>query len=107
MGSLYGVWTTVAFLVIIGFMVTAVVLSRKLDGQHHRTSDHLWDELREAHGLTRRQARCLRKAAEKAHLDPESLIFVEPHILQQALRDTAADSPRRRDLEQLSLRLYS
>ncbi|MBN2583315.1 MAG: hypothetical protein JXL80_09610 [Planctomycetes bacterium] len=107
MPSAYDFWTTMAFVAIICFAVVAVVLSRKLDGQHHRTSDHLWHELQQAHGLTRKQARRLKKAAEKAAVDPESLIFVEPHILQQALRDAADDSPRRRELEQLTSRLYS
>jgi hypothetical protein len=103
---LYDIWTTLVFVAIIVMAVFAVVISRRLDRQHDRSSDSLWDELAEAHGLTRRQVRRLRDAAEKASLDPAALIFVEPHILKQAVQESAENSARRDELEELTSRLH-
>ena len=103
---LYGIWTTLVFVAIIAAAVCAVVISRRFDHQQDRSSDSLWDELAEAHGLTRRQLRRLREAAEKASLAPSALIFVEPHILKQAVGDSAERSTRHRELEELTSRLH-
>ncbi|NIA22341.1 MAG: hypothetical protein GWP05_10350 [Anaerolineaceae bacterium] len=103
---LYDIWTALVFVAIIAAAVCAVVISRRFDHQHDRSGDSLWDELGEAHGLTRRQLRRLREAAEKASLDPAALIFVEPHILKQAVRESAERSARRGELEELTSRLH-
>ena len=103
---LYDIWTTLVFVAIIVMAVFAVAISRRLNRQHDRSKDSLWDELAQAHELTRRQVRQLRAAAEKASLDPAALIFVEPHILRQAVQESAENSARRSELEELTSRLH-
>jgi len=96
--------TIVTFLGIAALAVAAVVASRRHQGQHHRSPDALWAELRRAHGLSRREARLLRRAAERAQLDPAALIFMEPHVLMRLADDRSAD---RADLRELMSKLYS
>jgi uncharacterized membrane protein (DUF2068 family) len=101
---LSNIWTLVVFAGVIAVAAAGIVASRRHEGQHRRSSDALWDELRRAHDLSRRQVRLLRRASEKAGLEPTNLIFVEPHVLMR-LADERPES--RDDLHDLMTRLYS
>ena len=90
--------TLAVFVGLIALAVTAIVVSRREEGGHNRSSEALWHELRRAHGLSRREARLLRRAAERAALDPRSLIFVEPHVLMRLVEDDAASRAEIQDL---------
>ena len=82
--GLYEIFTALVFTGVVVAGVVLVGASRRQEGQHNRSSEALWDELREAHGLSRREAEALRKVAEESSLEPASLIFVEPHVLKGA-----------------------
>ncbi len=100
--------TIVVFAALVVLAATAVVASRRHEGQHRRSSDALWRELCRAHGLSRREEKLLRKAAESAELDPKSLIFVEPHLLRRLIGDaTGEDGPGRKSGRRLLGKLYS
>ena len=94
--------TTATLLGLIALAVAAVVASRRYEGRHNRVSEGLWSELVRAHGLSRHESRLLRRAAARASLDPESLIFVEPHAVRR-LRDDPAEPV---DARELLARLY-
>jgi len=96
--------TAVMFIGLVALAVAAVVASRRDEGQHHRSSDALWHDLRRAHGLSRREMRLLREAAERASLDPVSLIFMEPHVLMCLVDEQRAS---RTEVQQLMSKLYS
>jgi len=100
----YDIFSLLVFVGLIALAVAGIVASRREQGQHNRSSAALWDDLRRAHGLSRRQARLLRKAAEAASLDPRSLIFVEPHVLLRLVDQSPAE---RAEIQQLMSRLYS
>lgn len=99
MGPLWqNVLTLGVFAGLIALAVTAIVVSRREEGRHTRSSEALWHDLRRAHGLSRREVRILRRAAEKAALDPRSLIFVEPHVLMRLADDNEASRGEIQDL---------
>lgn len=92
---------------LIAIGVGVIVISRYCSGQHRRSSDGLWNELRHAHKLSWLESRRLRKAADKAGLDPLSLLFVEPHILQQAIDAAGRESSAGKELSRLADHLYA
>jgi hypothetical protein len=96
--------TLVVFVGVVALAVAAVVASRRHEGQHNRSGDALWEDLRKAHDLSRREAKYLRDMAERASLDPESVIFLEPHVLMH-LADKDADSQA--EVRELMSKLYS
>jgi len=96
--------TIVTFLGLAALAVAAVVASRREAGQRDRSSDALWHDLRRAHGLSRREARLLREAAERASLDPVSLVFMEPHVVMRLVDHQQAD---RSEVQELMSKLYS
>ena len=96
--------TLVTFIGVIALAVAGVMAMRRQEGQGNRSSDALWNELRRAHGLTRRQVRLLRQAVERAGLKPESLIFLEPHVLMRLVDEQGV---RRAEVHDLMSRLYS
>jgi hypothetical protein len=86
--------------------VAAISANRRHEGQRDRDADALWDELRQAHGLSRRQARALREAAAQAGLEPRSLMFVEPHLVRR-LAELPADGRAGAGELDLQQRLFS
>jgi hypothetical protein len=95
--------TVAVFVGVIALAVAAIVASRRFEGQHHKSSDALWDDLRKAHDLSRRETRRLKDFAEQASLSPESLIFLEPHIL---LRLADKDPDTQAEIRDLVAKLY-
>jgi hypothetical protein len=92
---------------VVVLAVAAISANRRHEGQRDRDADALWDELRQAHGLSRSQTRALREAAIQAALDPKSLIFVEPHLVRRLAESPAQDGrPRTADLD-LHQQLFS
>lgn len=83
MPDLYYIATIVTFAGVVALVVMSVVAMRRREGQHLRSSDALWNDLRRAHGLSRDEARYLRATAGRAALGPEALIFAEPHALMR------------------------
>ena len=96
--------TLVTFIGVIALAVAGVMAMRRQEGQAGRSSDALWNDLRRAHGLSRRQVRLLRQAAERAGLKPESLIFLEPHVLMRLVDEPGVP---RTEVHELMSRLYS
>ena len=96
--------TIVTFIGLVALAVAAVVASRREEGQHHRSGDALWHDLRRAHSLSRREVRLLREAAERASLDPVSLIFMEPHVLMRLVDEQRVSHA---EVQQLMSKLYS
>ena len=95
--------TAVIIVGVISLAVVSIVASRRQQGQHHRSGDALWDDLRKAHGLSRREVHTLRTVAERASLKPESLIFLEPRLLAQ-LADKDPESQAL--MQDLAAKLY-
>lgn len=83
MADLYYVATIATFAGVVVLAVMAVAAMRRHEGQHLRSSDALWGDLRRAHGLSLGEARYLRGIAERAALRPEALIFIEPQALMR------------------------
>jgi hypothetical protein len=102
--DLYYLATIVTFAGVVALVVMAVVAMRRHEGQHRRSSDALWDDLRRAHGLSRDEARYLRATAERAALGPEALIFIEPHAL---MRLSDKDPESQAMVGELMSKLYS
>lgn len=97
-----GTLTVFAGLIALG--VYFIVVSRRQQGQHDRSGDALWDDLRKAHDLSRRETRYLKDLAQRASLEPESLVFLEPHVL---MRLAEKDPESQAALQELMLKLYS
>lgn len=96
-------------LILIGLITVGIIsigITRRSSGQHTRSSDSLWGELRRAHRLSWGETWRLRSAAEAAGLEPEALIFVEPHVLQQAIDAVGRESSSGKRLERLADTLY-
>ena len=107
MGQGYDIWMLCGLAAVVVLAVTAISANRRHEGQRDADEDALWDELRQAHGLSRSQARALRDAATRAGLEPKSLIFVEPHLVQRLAESPGEDGrPRAAELE-LRQRLFS
>jgi len=96
--------TAVMFIGLAALAVAAVVASRRQQGQRDRSSDGLWHDLRRAHGLSRRETRLLREAAERASLNPASLVFMEPHVVMRLVDHERAT---RSEVQELMSKLYS
>jgi hypothetical protein len=92
---------------VVVLAVAAISANRRHAGQRDQDGDALWEELREAHGLTRGQAKALRDAAARAGLEPKSLIFVEPHLVQRLAESPAEDGRDRAAEMDLQQRLFS
>ena len=101
---LTNVATIVTFIGLAALAVAAVVASRRQQGQRDRSGEALWHDLRRAHGLSRRQALLLREAAERASLDPVSLVFLEPHVVMRLVDHERA---KRSEMQELMSKLYS
>ncbi len=96
-------------MILVGLIVMGVVsiaVSRRNNGQHTRSGDELWRELGRVHRLSWLESRRLRRAAEQAGLDPMALVFVEPHVLQQAIDAVGRQSSAGKRLSQLADQLY-
>lgn len=98
------VGTLVMFAGLIALAVYFIVVSRREQGQRDRSGDALWDDLRKAHGLSARETRYLADLAQRASLDPASLIFLEPHVLT---RLAEKDSDGRAEMREIMSKLYS
>lgn len=79
-------------LAVLALIVVAVMTSRREQGQHRRSSDTLWRELCRAHGLSRHEARLLRRTAERAEVAPPTMVFVEPQSMQWAGEQAGDDA---------------
>lgn len=96
--------TIVTFGALVALGVAAIVASRRSEGQHNRSGDALWDDLRRAHGLSRREVRLLRSAAERASLDPKTVVFLEPYVLMHLIEKHNGE---RCEVQELMAKLYS
>jgi hypothetical protein len=92
---------------VVVLAVVAISANRRHEGQRDQDADALWEELRQAHGLTRSQARALREAATQAGLEPKSLIFVEPHLVQRLAESPGEDGRARAADMDFQQRLFS
>ncbi len=96
--------TAITLVALVALGVYVIALSRRRQGQRDRAGDALWEDLRKAHGLSRRETKYLKDLASRSALTPESLIFLEPHVLT---RLTEKDPESQKQMHEVMSKLYS